>query len=89
MLLPEKALEYLPAAVLALKKNGGWIHYYDFQHAPGKEDPAEKTEQKVAKRLDSLGVPYMFVCSRKIRSTGPNWYQTVLDIRVADRSSKS
>ena len=34
MPLPEKALEYLPYALLALKKKGGWIHYYDFQHAP-------------------------------------------------------
>ncbi len=89
MLLPEKALEYLPAAVSALKKTGGWIHYYDFQHAPGKEDPTEKTERKVAEKLDSLGVPYMFACSRIIRSTGPNWYQTVLDIQVAAISSKS
>ncbi len=39
MPLPEKALEYLPYAVLSLKKSGGWIHYYDFQHAVGKEDP--------------------------------------------------
>jgi tRNA (guanine37-N1)-methyltransferase len=89
MLLPEKALEYLPAAVSALKKTGGWIHYYDFQHAPGKEEPTEKTEKKVAAKLDSIGVPYMFACSRIIRSTGPNWYQTVLDIQVAAISSKS
>jgi tRNA (guanine37-N1)-methyltransferase len=88
MPLPEKALEYLPAAVWALKKSGGWIHYYDFQHATGKEDPAEKTEQKVAEKLDSLGIRYMFTCSRIIRSTGPNWYQTVLDIRVAALPSK-
>jgi tRNA (guanine37-N1)-methyltransferase len=83
MPLPEKALEYLPAALSALKKSGGWIHYYDFQHAPGTEDPTERTEQKVAMKLDSLGIHYMFTCSRIIRSTGPNWYQTVLDIRVA------
>ncbi len=89
MPLPEKALEYLPAAVSALKKMGGWIHYYDFQHATGSEDPAEKTEQKVAAKLDSLGTHYMFACSRIIRSTGPNWYQTVLDIQVAASPSKS
>jgi len=38
MPLPEKALEYLPYAVSALKKPGGWIHYYDFQHATGNEE---------------------------------------------------
>ncbi len=88
MPLPEKALEYLPAALSALKESGGWIHYYDFQHAPGKEDPREKTEQKVAAKLDSLDIRYMFACSRIIRSTGPNWYQTVLDIRVAALPNK-
>ena len=56
MPLPEKALEYLPYALMALKKTGGWIHYYDFQHAPGKEDPVEKTKAKVAQKLDSMGV---------------------------------
>ena len=60
MPLPEKALEYLPYALSALKKTGGWIHYYDFQHAPRKEDPVEKTKLKVAEKLDSLGVSYVF-----------------------------
>ncbi len=54
MPLPEKALEYLPYAIFALKKQGGWIHYYDFQHAIGNEDPIEKTKLKVAEKLDSL-----------------------------------
>jgi tRNA (guanine37-N1)-methyltransferase len=83
MPLPEKALQYLPTALSALKKSGGWIHYYDFEHAADKEDPREKTEQKVAAALDSLGIHYLFACSRIIRPTGPNWYQTVLDIQVA------
>ncbi len=89
MPLPEKALEYLPAALSALKKTGGWIYYYDFQHAYENEDPVEKTEQKVAEKLDSLGAKHLFTCGRVIRSTGPNWYQTVLDIQVTDYPSKS
>ena len=89
MPLPEKALEYLPAALSALKKMGGWIHYYDFQHAAPKEDPTKLTERKVAQKLDSLCIKYQFTSSRLIRSTGPNWYQTVLDIQVAPVSSKS
>ena len=88
MPLPEKALEYLPTAVSALKKSGGWIHYYDFQHAAKGEEPTEKTERKVAEKLDSLGVRYMFACCRVIRPTGPNWFQTVLDIQVAALPSK-
>jgi tRNA (guanine37-N1)-methyltransferase len=88
MPLPEKALEYLPYAFLALKKTGGWIHYYDFQHASGKENPVEKTKLKVAEKLDSMGVSYVFANSRVMRPTGPNWYQTVIDIQVAALPSK-
>ena len=88
MPLPEKALEYLPYAVSALKKYGGWIHYYDFQHAMGSEKPVEKTKLKVAQKLDSLGLDYIFAFSRVVRSTGPNWYQTALDIQVTSLPSK-
>jgi tRNA (guanine37-N1)-methyltransferase len=83
MPLPELALQYLPYAIMALKPSGGWIHYYDFQHAIGKENPEEKTKLKVAQKLDRLGVCYNFGSSRIIRSTGPNWYQTILDIQVS------
>jgi tRNA (guanine37-N1)-methyltransferase len=88
MPLPEKALDYLPYAVLALKPSGGWIHVYDFQHAAGSEDPLEKTKAGVAQKLGSLGIGYSFVFSRVVRSTGPNWYQTVVDINVAGVPSK-
>ncbi|MCW4004184.1 MAG: class I SAM-dependent methyltransferase family protein [Candidatus Bathyarchaeota archaeon] len=82
MPLPEKALEYLPVAVSALKKGGGWIHYYDFQHVLGNEDPLEKTKSKIVQKLDHIGVRYTFAHSRVVRSTGPNWYQTVADINA-------
>ena len=88
MPLPEKALEYLPYALLALKKKGGWIHYYDFQHAPGKEDPVEKTKVKVSQKLDQMGAGYVFANSRVMRPTGPNWYQTVVDIQVTALPNK-
>jgi len=88
MPLPEKALEYLPYALSALKLGGGMIHYYDFQHAPKKEDPVEKTKAKVGGKLDGLGVNYVFVNSRVMRPTGPNWYQTVLDIHIAGLPNK-
>ncbi len=82
MPLPEKALEYLPVAVSALKKSGGWIHLYLFEHAVGKDEPTAKSKVKVAQKLNSLGVRYEFAFSRVVRSTGPNWYQTVLDICI-------
>jgi tRNA (guanine37-N1)-methyltransferase len=82
MPLPELAFEYLPYALKALKPSGGWIHYYDFEHAAKDEAPLEKTNLKVKKRLDDLGVKYSIASSRIIRSTGPNWYQTVVDIHI-------
>jgi tRNA (guanine37-N1)-methyltransferase len=88
MPLPEKALEYLPYAVLALKSSGGWVHLYDFQHATRNEDPVEKTKLKVARKLVSLGVDYRFVFSRVVRSTGPNWYQIALDTQLDSLPSK-
>ena len=82
MPLPELALEYLPCALKALKPSGGWIHYFDFEHAAKDEEPIEKTCQKVKARLDDLDASYSIGLSRVIRSTGPNWYQTVLDLQI-------
>jgi tRNA G37 N-methylase Trm5 len=55
MPLPEKAFEYLPYALSALKKAGGWIHYYDFEYGKKKEDAVEEARLKVSERLLSLG----------------------------------
>ncbi len=82
MPLPEKAIEYLPAAVSALKPSGGWIHLYDFEHAAKTENPAEKAKLKVAGTLDGLGVPFEMPFVRVVRSTGPNWYQLAADVHV-------
>jgi tRNA (guanine37-N1)-methyltransferase len=82
MPLPEKAYEYLPYALLALKNAGGWIHYYDFEHAKKNENPIEKVYRKVTERLESLDVAFEIPFGRTVRSVGPNWYQTVSDIRV-------
>jgi tRNA (guanine37-N1)-methyltransferase len=88
MPLPELALEYLPYAIMALKPSGGWIHYFDFQHAAKDEDPLDKTRKKVSERLDALGISYRLGFARVIRSTGPHWYQTVLDFHVVGLPSK-
>jgi tRNA (guanine37-N1)-methyltransferase len=82
MPLPEKALEYLPYALSALKSSGGWIHYYGLEHATKTESLAEKAKLKVAEALDVLGVDFEVPLVRVVRSTGPNWYQLVVDIHV-------
>jgi tRNA (guanine37-N1)-methyltransferase len=89
MPLPEKAFEYLPFAVEALKASGGWIHYYDFEHAKKTGNPVEKTKLKVTERLASLDVAFEFPFSCVVRTIGPNWYQVALDIHVARVPDKS
>ncbi len=88
MPLPEKALAYLPYALLALHKSGGRIHFYDFEHARKSEDPAEKVKQKVAEKLSSLQIESKTLFGRIVRSTGPNWYQVVLDLAAKDPFGK-
>jgi tRNA (guanine37-N1)-methyltransferase len=82
MPLPERAFEYLPCALLALKKTGAWIHYYDFEYAGKGVDAAEKVKLKVSERLQSLGVNFQVLCSHVVRSTGPRWWQVVSDLEI-------
>ncbi len=82
MPLPEKALEYLPCAVSALKASGGWIHYYDFEYAVKTESLVEKVKSKVTETLDALGVRFEVPFVRVVRSTGPNWFQLVVDVHA-------
>jgi tRNA (guanine37-N1)-methyltransferase len=82
MPLPEKAYKYLDYALLALKPTGGWIHYYDFEHAKKGENPIEKIESKISEKLQILGVNFEVVFGRIVRTTGPNWCQVVLDIQL-------
>jgi len=83
MPLPERAFEYLDYALLALKLTGGWIHYYDFEHAGKGEKPIEKVKMKVAGKLENLGVKFEMPFGRVARPTGPNWYQVALDIKIS------
>lgn len=82
MPLPEKACEYLDAACLALKPEGGFIHYYDFVHAKNREDAVYRLVVKAGEKLSSLGRTFEVVSSRVVRTVGPNWNQVVLDLKV-------
>jgi tRNA (guanine37-N1)-methyltransferase len=82
MPLPEKAFEYLDAALAALKPDGGTIHYYDFVHAKKGEDPIGKVEEKVSEKLRGEGVAFECTFGRIVRPVGPRWFQVVLDIDV-------
>jgi len=82
MPLPEKAYEYLDYAVFALKPTGGYIHYYDFEHATENENPMEKVKAKLSEKLERLGLDFEISFSRIVRTTGSRWYQVVVDLEV-------
>ncbi|MEM2910947.1 MAG: class I SAM-dependent methyltransferase family protein [Candidatus Bathyarchaeia archaeon] len=88
MPLPEKAFQYLPYALSALKMDGGYVHYYDFEHADRSEIAVEKVKAKVGGKLEGLSVNFEIPFGRVVRTTGPNWYQIVLDIFVSGKSGK-
>jgi tRNA (guanine37-N1)-methyltransferase len=82
MPLPEKTLEYLPAAVSALKPSGGWMHLYAFEHSTKTEDPTEKAKLKVVIALARLSIDFEIPIVRIVRRTGPHWFQTVTDVHI-------
>jgi tRNA (guanine37-N1)-methyltransferase len=85
MPLPEKAFEYLPCALAALKESGGLIHYYDFKYAKRKEDAVRRAKLRVSEKLQDLSANFTIQFGRIVRKTGPSWYQVVLDIQVSRR----
>jgi tRNA (guanine37-N1)-methyltransferase len=82
MPLPEKAIEYLPVAVSALKPSGGWLHVHLFEHAAKTEKPKEKAKLKLINALASLDLTFEIPFVRIVRDTRPNWYQIVADVIV-------
>jgi len=84
MPLPEKAFEYLPQALSALKKAGGRVHYYDLEYGKKKDDAIERVRLRVSERLQTLGAAFQIRFGRVVRAAGPNWYQVVLDIEVSE-----
>jgi tRNA (guanine37-N1)-methyltransferase len=82
MPLPEKSLEYLDAAITALKPSGGYVHYYSHVHARKGENPVAKVVEEATKKLVELGVSFQINYSDIVRTVGPNWYQVVLDIQI-------
>ncbi len=82
MPLPEKAVEFLPLGMSALRASGGWIHCHVFVHARKGEDPIDKAKVQVSEKLKELKANFNIVSGRVIRSTGPRWFQLVIDVRV-------
>jgi tRNA (guanine37-N1)-methyltransferase len=86
MPLPEKALNFLSEALMALKPSGGIVHFYAFEHATKNESPVEKATTRVSEKLRKLKAEFEVPFGRVVRTTGPNWYQVALDVKVASGS---
>jgi len=82
MPLPSRAITYLGAAIAALKPKLGNIHIYDFVHAKKSENPLQKTLDKIASKLSQFELSVIRKDTRIVRTIGPNWYQTVVDLTL-------
>ncbi len=88
MPLPERAIEFIDCALLALKPSGGWLHYYDFVHARKDEDPVQKVSEKFQQEMFELGVQHEVAFGRIVRPVGPAWYQIALDVKILATSTR-
>jgi len=81
MPLPEKAAEYLDAAVSAAKTENSWLHYYEHIYAKD-EDPMEAVKEKLSELLVKKKIDHELHFGRVVRAVGPRWYQVVVDALI-------
>jgi tRNA (guanine37-N1)-methyltransferase len=85
MPLPEKAKEFVEFAVMALKQNGGMVHYFAHVKAPSKKLALDNAALDVEYAF--VNHDYKIVSARVVREVGPHLYQTVSDIIVCKKCS--
>jgi tRNA (guanine37-N1)-methyltransferase len=85
MPLPEKAKEFVDFAVMALKENGGTVHYFAHVKAPSKKLALDNAALDVKHAF--INHDYKIVYTRVVREVGPRLYQTVSDIIVSKKCS--
>lgn len=79
MPLPERAREFLPAAVSSAKKSGATIHYYVHVPQIDFDEPAW-----IQSHIKSVGLTreYEIQKWKRVREVGPRYVQAVADIRL-------
>ncbi|MGH9879312.1 MAG: class I SAM-dependent methyltransferase [Nitrososphaerales archaeon] len=80
MPLPERASEFVSEAVLALKPEGGMVHY--FAHIKAENKKASKDAGMKDVEVSFSAYKYEIACARVVREVGPRIYQIVSDIHV-------
>jgi tRNA (guanine37-N1)-methyltransferase len=78
MNLPEKAFNFLDAAIAALKSRGGVIHYYTFSD----EENLNSKIKLVKKKIEAHGFKIRDLKIMCVREIAPFYYQYVLDINL-------
>ncbi|PCN50804.1 methyltransferase [Candidatus Geothermarchaeota archaeon ex4572_27] len=87
MPLPERALEYLDAALAAISVRG-WIHVYLHVPYKGSEEEALSTAAAAVKgRLGELGAEVLSVRARRVREVGTRLLQVCVDAEVSRRKA--
>lgn len=78
MPLPEFARDFFDVALLALRPNGGTVHFYDFGEEPDLFVPSLKFAREAAggRKVELTG-------KRIVRSYAPKVYHVVLDLLVS------
>ena len=80
MPLPELAREFLDVAMLALKPEGGIIHFYDFGAEP---EPFRESFEFVSSFAKNKGKSVELLNSRIVRSYATRVYHVVLDLKLS------
>jgi len=81
MNLPGKALEFVDAACLALKEEGGVIHFYSFESA---ENPQEEASTRLQKRIEGSGRNVKSILgTRVVKAVAPYRVQVAVDALVS------
>jgi tRNA (guanine37-N1)-methyltransferase len=83
MPLPERAKDFVHEAVLALKPQGGIVHYFAHIKADNKK---AGQDAGIADARDAFSdYNHTINCLRVVREVGPRLYQTVADVSVIIR----
>ncbi len=78
--LPKSSIEFVDVACLAIKPEGGVIHYYCFSQEPS---PEEKAIREITSTVEFFGrnVVKVLEC-RKVKTVAPFTYQIVVDTLI-------
>ncbi|MEM2370118.1 MAG: class I SAM-dependent methyltransferase family protein [Candidatus Bathyarchaeia archaeon] len=80
MNLPERAMEFIDVACMALKLSGGIVHYYQFAETPYA---IEKVREKLTSGVAEAGrTVEAILTERVVREVAPYKWQIAIDARV-------